>query len=124
MNKPVDLLIRGEWAFVAIVSVIAYAMIGQSWLLFFALALAPDLFILGYLAGPRVGANTYNLAHLLFWPALLIAFGLWQGSDIANALGLIWLTHIAVDRALGYGLKLPTAFADTHLGRIGRDPSR
>jgi Domain of unknown function (DUF4260) len=25
-----------------------------------------------------------------------------------------------MDRALGYGLKLQTAFQDTHLGRIGK----
>jgi hypothetical protein len=25
-----------------------------------------------------------------------------------------------MDRSLGYGLKLPTDFRDTHLGRIGR----
>jgi hypothetical protein len=25
-----------------------------------------------------------------------------------------------MDRSLGYGLKLPTDFKDTHLGRIGR----
>ena len=31
--------------------------------------------------------------------------------------GLIWLTHIGVDRALGYGLK-PTGFKDTHLQRV------
>ena len=30
------------------------------------------------------------------------------------------MLHIGVDRALGYGLKYPTAFADTHLGRVGR----
>jgi hypothetical protein len=28
-----------------------------------------------------------------------------------------------MDRALGYGLKLPTSFQDTHLGRIGRRPA-
>ena len=27
--------------------------------------------------------------------------------------------HVGWDRALGYGLKLPTGFKDTHLGRIG-----
>ena len=32
----------------------------------------------------------------------------------------IWTAHIAMDRALGYGLKLPTGFTDTHLGRIGK----
>ncbi len=33
----------------------------------------------------------------------------------------IWIAHIAMDRALGYGLKpSPTGFTDTHLGRIGK----
>jgi hypothetical protein len=32
----------------------------------------------------------------------------------------VLLTHIGLDRTLGYGLKLPTDFRDTHLGRIGR----
>jgi hypothetical protein len=35
---------------------------------------------------------------------------------VAFALG----AHIGVDRALGFGLKLPTGVRDTHLGRIGR----
>jgi uncharacterized protein DUF4260 len=26
-----------------------------------------------------------------------------------------------MDRAVGYGLKLPSSFHDTHLGRMGRD---
>ena len=33
---------------------------------------------------------------------------------------LIWAAHIGFDRALGYGLKYPTSFGETHLGRIGR----
>lgn len=33
---------------------------------------------------------------------------------------VVWVAHIAADRALGYGLKLPTGFRDTHLGRIGK----
>jgi hypothetical protein len=33
---------------------------------------------------------------------------------------LILGAHIGFDRALGFGLKLPTSFRDTHLGRIGR----
>jgi hypothetical protein len=46
--------------------------------------------------------------------------GFFGGAPIATALGLIWIGHIGFDRALGYGLKYPTAFGDTHLGRIGR----
>ena len=30
-----------------------------------------------------------------------------------------WL-HVGLDRALGYGLKYPSGFGDTHLGAIGR----
>ena len=37
------------------------------------------------------------------------------------AVGVVLFAHVAVDRALGYGLKLPAGFRDTHLGRIGRD---
>lgn len=34
-------------------------------------------------------------------------------------LALIWFAHIGMDRALGYGLKYPSGFRETHLGRIG-----
>ncbi|HTE67028.1 MAG TPA: DUF4260 family protein, partial [Candidatus Binatia bacterium] len=34
--------------------------------------------------------------------------------------GAIVFAHVGMDRTLGYGLKLPTDFRDTHLGRIGR----
>jgi hypothetical protein len=33
-------------------------------------------------------------------------------------LGLIWLAHVGADRLLGYGLKYPTGFRDTHLQRV------
>lgn len=37
----------------------------------------------------------------------------------AAALAAVWLVHIGVDRALGYGLKSTRAFKETHLGQIG-----
>jgi hypothetical protein len=39
-----------------------------------------------------------------------------------GSVALIWIAHIGIDRAMGYGLKYATAFSDTHLGRIGRAP--
>ncbi len=39
---------------------------------------------------------------------------------IALQVAAVWTAHIAMDRALGYGLKLSTGFSDTHLGRIGQ----
>jgi hypothetical protein len=87
-------------------------------LLFFA----PDVAFAAYLAGPRVGAAVYNLLHLYGFGLALAALGLLAvPSGILVGLGLLWLAHAGFDRMLGYGLKEPSAFRDTHLGRIGRD---
>ncbi|MEQ1954100.1 DUF4260 domain-containing protein [Mesorhizobium sp. CN2-181] len=122
MSLPrwMDASLRIEWGCVALALVAAFWAIGGSWLLFAALVLAPDLFMLGYLARPRMGAIAYNLVHILIGPFVLGCVALITDSAIAKQITLIWAFHIAVDRALGYGLKLPTSFQDTHLGRIGR----
>jgi hypothetical protein len=76
--------------------------------------------MLGYLAGPLIGAIVYNAFHILVWPAILVIAGLYSGEMLAVQVAAIWIAHIAIDRALGYGLKLPSGFGDTHLGRIGK----
>jgi hypothetical protein len=118
---PLDLLVRLEWAFLFVLCCAAYALSGGSWPLFFLLILAPDLSMLGYLAGPRIGAAAYNLFHTSIVPLCLLAAGFLAGQYLAMQIAAIWLAHIAIDRALGYGLKFSTGFQDTHLGRIGRD---
>jgi hypothetical protein len=120
--RPVDLVVRFEWVSAAAAAIVFYAMSGVSWWLFALLILAPDLSMLGYLAGPRVGAVAYNALHILIAPLVLAIAGILLAGPITTAVALIWIAHIAIDRALGYGLKLPTGFRDTHLGRIGRDP--
>lgn len=85
-----------------------------------ALWLVPDLAMVGYLAGPKVGAMAYNAAHTYAAPVVLGASGLLLSAPLAVALALLWVNHIGVDRMLGYGLKHATQFNDTHLGRIGR----
>jgi hypothetical protein len=118
--KSLDLAIRLEWAVVAVAAVAFYAMAGVSWWLFALLILAPDLSMLGYVAGPRIGAIAYNALHILIFPLLLVLAGSAFDNSTATAIALIWIAHIAVDRALGYGLKLSSGFQDTHLGRSGR----
>jgi hypothetical protein len=76
--------------------------------------------MLGYLAGPVQGARAYNLVHSYVLPLLLIAASLFTAWPLLQAIGLIWTAHVGMDRALGYGLKLPSGFQDTHLGRIGK----
>jgi hypothetical protein len=111
-----QLLFEGGVMLVA--SVVAYWATGGNWLLFAALLLAPDLSMLGYLLGPGIGAAIYNLAHMALWPTLLIFAGWLGGQHLALPLGLIWLCHLGMDRALGFGFKYPTAFKDTHLQRV------
>ena len=88
------------------------------WWLFALLILAPDLSFLGYLAGPRLGAAAYNLLHNLVLPSHSERRPSLADSDAASPIALIWLAHIGVDRLVGYGLKYPTSFKDTHLQRV------
>ena len=119
LTDPIRLQ-RLEGGILLALSLLLYWRHGTSWLLFILLILAPDLFMLGYLRGPRAGAAVYNLGHTWLLPGLIGAAGLLGGSQLAISVALIWFGHIGVDRLLGYGLKHPTVFQDTHLGRIGR----
>jgi hypothetical protein len=103
---------------VAVAAVTLYVHLGYPWWLLVVLALAPDLSMLGYLGGPAVGAVTYDLAHTYAVPVALGVVGVLADSDLAVEIALIWIAHIGVDRAIGYGLKYPTAFKDTHLQRV------
>jgi hypothetical protein len=40
-------------------------------------------------------------------------------SPLTLSIAMIWMAHIGLDRALGYGLKYFAGFTYTHLGRIG-----
>lgn len=111
------LLLRLEGLAVVMVAVALQARGDHSWWLFTAVILVPDLALLGYLAGPRLGAAAYNAAHTYLGPALLIAASGGQGPPLAIALA--WAAHIGVDRALGFGLKYAAGFGATHLGALG-----
>lgn len=77
-----------------------------------------DIGMIGYLKNPILGAKLYNLSHNLTVPTLLIASGVLTGTETLSVAGYCWSFHIAVDRALGYGLKMKTSFHHTHLGVI------
>ena len=116
LARPAAML-RVEGATLLVGSVLLYWINGESWWLFALLLLAPDLSMLGYLAGPRVGAVTYNAFHSYPLPAALGIFGVLAGSPLAVSVALVWFAHIGMDRLMGYGLKYPTGFKDTHLQR-------
>ena len=118
--RALDWVLRAEALALFVTGVLLYLQLNGNGLFLLPLLLAPDLSMVGYLAGPRVGAVSYNLAHNLVTAIVAIAIG-WLVPIAPLALaGAILLAHVGMDRALGYGLKLPTDFKDTHLGRIGR----
>ncbi|MEI6106958.1 MAG: DUF4260 domain-containing protein [Opitutae bacterium] len=109
-----------------VIAVLLYWHFHLNWFWFAVLFLAPDLSMLGYLAGPRIGAAAYNLGHNYLAVGIVLAAGLIASITGAPRLallgiGLIWCAHIGFDRALGYGLKSAESFRITHLGKIGRD---
>jgi hypothetical protein len=114
----VRLLLRLEGLAISVGATVLFAKVDASWWIFVALILAPDVAFIAYAAGPRVGAAAYNLTHNLILPIALGATGVLVNSDAITAVALTWLAHIGVDRLLGYGLKYPTAFKDTHMQRV------
>jgi len=110
-------LLRVEGLVLAVAAVALFSHGDSTWW-WFALVLVPDVSFAGYAAGPRVGAVAYDLLHTEVWPVALGTIGVLAGRDAAVAIALVWLVHIGVDRTLGYGLKYPTAFRDTHLQRV------
>jgi Domain of unknown function (DUF4260) len=110
--------LQAEGAAVGLLSCYFYAQLGGGWGLFAVLILAPDIFMLGYLAGRRIGAILYNTGHSYLAPLALAVSGQGAGAEAAILVALIWGAHIGFDRAMGYGLKYKGHFKDTHLGRV------
>ncbi len=117
LNRP-SWLLRLEEVCLLAASVCLYAHLHYSWILFALLFLTPDLSMLGFLANARLGSAVYNFGHWLLMPLALFAVGYESGKGLLMAAAIIWFSHVSFDRALGYGLKYPTFFKDTHLHRI------
>lgn len=81
-------------------------------LLFFS----PDLSMLGYLAGARAGAFSYNLFHHRGVALLITAIGFFTSGNLLIAIGLLFFAHSSFDRMFGIGLKYDDDFKHTHLG--------
>lgn len=113
-------VLRLEGLCVLVAACVAYSKFGLGWGAFALFFLAPDLSLLGYLAGPKIGAASYNLAHSYVGAVGCLAIGVLFPSSTALAAGVIWCAHIGFDRTLGFGLKYSAGFGFTHLGRIGR----
>lgn len=115
----VKTLLRFEGA--AICATCLYLLFFQlhtTWWLLPIFVLEPDASMIGYRFNPRAGAILYNLAHTFVLAIPITLLGLLTHTPLALATGLVLMGHIGMDRAFGYGLKYPSAFKDTHFGRV------
>jgi Domain of unknown function (DUF4260) len=117
LTKP-RWLLHLEGASIFALTIVLYGVGHFHWWLFALLLLTPDLSMLGYLVNPSVGSAAYNLVHTSSVPILLLAVAIIAPLPVLEPYALIWLAHIGMDRMLGYGLKYPTRFKDTHLQRV------
>jgi hypothetical protein len=113
-------LIRLEEAAMFLLSIVLIAPLPYAWYWWLVWILAPDLSMIAYLGGNRVGAFGYNLVHHKGVAILVYLAGLYTLHPALEYAGLILFGHSSMDRAMGYGLKYASSFQDTHMGKIGR----
>ena len=98
-----------------------HLFIPYAWWWYWVLFLTPDFSMIGYWINSRVGATLYNIGHhkgvaiICFMVGVILSSTAWQFA------GILLLGHSSFDRVLGYGLKYPDNFKNTHLGWIGKE---
>ena len=118
-TKLMQRIVSTEYLIAAILVALFYIVVGGfAWYWLPLLFLLFDVSALGYMVNNKIGALCYNIGHSLIGPALLTGIYVITDSRTALFIALLWLFHIFVDRALGYGLKHTSGFYHTHLGTI------
>ena len=84
LERSISRWVRADAAVLLVITLWAVTATNGSWIWFLALFLAPDLSMIGYVFGPRVGAVTYNAGHLYAWPAGLLAAGVVYHPSLAT----------------------------------------
>lgn len=103
-----------------LLGIVAYTQLDIKWWWFPLLLLTPDIGALGYVINTKTGAVTYNLFHHRGIAVAVLLIGFYFDNFGMLLAGVILFSHIAFDRMLGYGLKYPDSFKNTHLGNIGK----
>ncbi len=112
------ILLLLEGATTLLASLVFYRAHDGSWGKFAALFLVPDLAMIGYVGGLKLGAACYNAAHTYFLPLGIGVLCYLAGQSSVVPLLAIWTAHIGFDRMIGLGLKYPTAFRHSHFNRM------
>ena len=99
-------------------SVWALYFFNAEWWCYLLLLLGPDISMIGYAGGNKMGAFMYNLFHHKGVAIVLFVLGLLLPA--LQIAGIILFGHSSMDRLFGYGLKLKEGFKFTHLSLIGK----
>ena len=113
-------LITLEEAAMLVLSIFLFSRLSFAWWVYLALILTPDLSMIGYMVNTRVGAKLYNFFHHKGVAIVVYMAGFYLNNEVVQLIGLILFGHSSMDRMLGYGLKYPDSFQNTHLGMIGK----
>lgn len=100
------------------VSIFVFSRLDFEWWWYPLLLFLPDVSMAGYIVSARVGAAVYNFWHHRAVSVIVFLVGCFSAIPWIMLIGCILFGHIAMDRLFGYGLKLPSGFHDTHLGKI------
>jgi len=117
-RSGVRTLLQAEGPPIFVAGAVAFGALGGPWPAFVPLLLVPDLSMAGYLRDTRLGALTYNVGHNLVTAGVLLGLGLGSGIAWLAIAGSVALAHVGMDRLMGYGLKYPTTFKDTHFQHV------
>lgn len=117
-------LLRLEELTLFLASIYLFSLLGYPWWIFLILLLLPDIGMIGYAINPRIGAITYNLFHHKSVGIITGGLGIIFKSPVLLLIGIVLFAHACMDRMLGYGLKYPDSFWNTHLGTIKKPKSK
>src|SRR5690606_12440915 len=103
-----------------LLSIFLFSQLEYSWWIYLALFFLPDIGMIGYFFNSKIGADVYNLIHHKGIAILVLIAGYIMEIPVIQLAGIILFGHSSFDRILGYGLKYPDDFKNTHLGVIGK----
>ena len=115
-----DKILKLEEVAMFILGIYLFNLLSYEWWWFLVLILAPDIGMIGYVFGNKIGAPVYNIFHHKGIAILIYIAGNYLSQPLLQLVGIVLFSHSAMDRILGYGLKYNKGFKFTHLGEIGK----
>lgn len=120
MNKTIKLEEAAMFGF----SIYLFHQTNFAWWWYLALILIPDIGMLGYIVGNKVGAITYNLFHHKAIAIIMVCLGWYMSNEWMELTGIVLFGHSSMDRIMGYGLKYFDSFQHTHLGWLKQNNNK